>query len=73
MLLQFQTNSTKLKMKLSELQFSPLKALRSSFLQKKKRNHFFFQILEYIAGCANQWVILKKVAFIFLKHLIAFH
>lgn len=57
MLLQFQTNSTKLKMKLSELQFSPLKALRSSFLQKKKINHFFFQILEYIAGYANQWVI----------------
>lgn len=54
MLLQFQTNSTKLKMKVSELQFSSLKALRSSFLQKKKIESFFFQILEYIAGYANQ-------------------
>lgn len=55
MLLQFQTNANKLKMKLSDLQFSSLKAPRSSFLQKKKKklNHIFFQILEYIAGYAN--------------------
>lgn len=54
MLLQFQTNANKLKMKLSDLQFSPLKAPRSSFLQKKKKlESYFFQILEYIAGYAN--------------------